>query len=100
LGVALSLSRRLALLARANEAKTYVLEDDYDSEFRFMGCLAMKSLDHQDRVVYARTFTKVMFPRLRLGYRVVAIGLMATFGRARLANLCDILNRNTALQRL
>ena len=84
LGVALSLSRRLALLAWANEAKAYVLEDDYDSEFRFTGrpLPALKSLDHQDRVVYAGTFSKVMFPGLRLGYLVVPSGLAATFVRA------------------
>jgi GntR family transcriptional regulator / MocR family aminotransferase len=86
LGVALSLSRRLALLTWANEAKAYVLEDDYDSEFRFVGrpLPALKSLDHQDRVVYAGTFSKVMFPGLRLGYLVVPTGLVATFVRASL----------------
>jgi GntR family transcriptional regulator / MocR family aminotransferase len=86
LGVALSLSRRLALLAWANEANAYVLEDDYDSEFRFVGrpLPALKSLDHQDRVVYAGTFSKVMFPGLRLGYLVVPTGLAATFVRASL----------------
>jgi GntR family transcriptional regulator/MocR family aminotransferase len=86
LGVALSLSRRLALLAWASEAKAYVLEDDYDSEFRFMGrpLPALKSLDHQDRVVYAGTFSKVMFPGLRLGYLVMPSGLVATFVRASL----------------
>jgi GntR family transcriptional regulator/MocR family aminotransferase len=86
LGVALSLSRRLALLAWANEANAYVLEDDYDSEFRFTGrpLPALKSLDHSDRVVYAGTFSKVMFPGLRLGYLVVPGGLAAKFVRASL----------------
>jgi GntR family transcriptional regulator / MocR family aminotransferase len=86
LGVALSLSRRLALLAWANEANAYVLEDDYDSEFRFTGrpLPALKSLDHEDRVVYAGTFSKVMFPGLRLGYLVVPGELAATFVRASL----------------
>jgi GntR family transcriptional regulator / MocR family aminotransferase len=86
LGVALSLSRRLALLAWANETHAYVLEDDYDSEFRFAGrpLPALKSLDHSDRVVYAGTFSKVMFPGLRLGYLVVPGGLAARFERASL----------------
>jgi GntR family transcriptional regulator / MocR family aminotransferase len=86
LGVALSLSRRLALLAWANEANAYVLEGDYDSEFRFTGrpLPALKSLDHSDRVVYAGTFSKVMFPGLRLGYLVVPGGLAAKFVRASL----------------
>jgi GntR family transcriptional regulator/MocR family aminotransferase len=80
------LSRRLALLAWANEADAYVLEDDYDSEFRFTGrpLPALKSFDHQDRVVYAGTFSKVMFPGLRLGYLVVPSELAATFVRASL----------------
>jgi GntR family transcriptional regulator / MocR family aminotransferase len=86
LGVALSLPRRLTLLAWANKAGAYILEDDYDSEFRFIGrpLPALKSLDRQDRVVYAGTFSKVIFPGLRLGYLVVPDGLAATFVRASL----------------
>jgi GntR family transcriptional regulator/MocR family aminotransferase len=72
----------VALLAWANEANAYALEDDYDSEFRFAGrpLPALKSLDHQDRIVYS----KVMFPGLRLGYLVVPSGLAAAFVRASL----------------
>jgi len=73
LGVSLSLSRRLALLHWANEADAYVVEDDYDSEFRFVGrpLPALKSLDREQRVIYAGTFSKTLFPSLRLGYLVV-----------------------------
>ena len=73
LGVALSLPRRLALLAWAAEARAWVLEDDYDSEFRYTGhkLPPLKILDRGDRVIYAGSFSKVLFPGLRLGYLVV-----------------------------
>jgi GntR family transcriptional regulator/MocR family aminotransferase len=63
LGVALSLPRRLALLGWAAEAGAWVLEDDYDSEFRYTGHPppALKSLDRASRVLYAGSFSKVLF---------------------------------------
>lgn len=81
LGVALSLPRRLSLLRWANEANAYVLEDDYDSEFRFVGrpLPALKSLDREQRVIYAGTFSKALFPGLRLGYLVVPPRLLEAF---------------------
>ena len=84
LGVALSLPRRLALLAWAAEAGAWVLEDDYDSEFRYAGhpLPALKSLDRGGRVLYAGTFSKVLFPGLRLGYLVVPDELAGAFARA------------------
>jgi GntR family transcriptional regulator / MocR family aminotransferase len=71
-GVALSLPRRLAVLGWAAEAGAWLIEDDYDSEFRYTGrpLPALKSLDRQDRVLYAGSFSKVLFPGLRLGYLV------------------------------
>ena len=71
-GVALSLPRRLALLAWATEAGAWIIEDDYDSEFRYTGrpLPALKSLDRTDRVLYAGSFSKTLFPGLRLGYLV------------------------------
>jgi len=73
LGVALSLPRRLALLAWAKAAGAWVIEDDYDSEFRYTSrpLPALKSLDAGERVLYAGSFSKVLFPALRLGYLVV-----------------------------
>ena len=73
LGHTLSLSRRIALLDWAEKASSWIVEDDYDSEFRYLGrpLPALKSLDRHDHVVYCSTFSKVMFPGLRLAYAVV-----------------------------
>jgi GntR family transcriptional regulator / MocR family aminotransferase len=72
-GVALSLPRRLELLAWAADMESWILEDDYDSEFRYVGrpLPSLKSLDRGQRVLYAGSFSKVLFPALRLGYLVV-----------------------------
>jgi len=72
LGVALSLPRRLALLDWAASEGKWIVEDDYDSEFYYEGRLlpALKALDHADRVFYIGTFSKTLFPGLRLGYVV------------------------------
>ena len=84
LGVALSFQRRLALLAWAAEAGSWILEDDYDSEFHYSGhpLPALKSLDRAERVLYAGSFSKVLFPGLRLGYLVVPDELGDAFRRA------------------
>ena len=84
LGVALAMPRRLALLGWAAEAGAWVLEDDYDSEFRYTGhrLPALKSLDRAGRVLYAGSFSKVLFPGLRLGYLVVPDELAEAFLRA------------------
>jgi GntR family transcriptional regulator / MocR family aminotransferase len=84
LGVGLTLPRRLALLAWAAEAGAWVLEDDYDSEFRYTGhrLPALKSLDRAGRVLYAGSFSKVLFPGLRLGYLVAPDELSEAFQRA------------------
>lgn len=86
LGVTLSLERRLSLLAWAARSGAWVLEDDYDSEFRYTGhpLPALKSLDDADRVLFAGSFSKVLFPGLRLGYLVVPDLLMQTVARASL----------------
>ena len=84
LGVTLSLNRRLALLAWAAEAGAWVIEDDYDSEYRYLGrpLPALKSLDEGSRVLYVGTFSKVLLPGLRLGYLVVPIPEVERFDRA------------------
>jgi GntR family transcriptional regulator/MocR family aminotransferase len=86
LGVTMSLKRRLALLAWASEAGAWVIEDDYDSEYRYVGrpLAALQGLDTAGRVIYAGTFSKVLFPALRLGYLVVPRDLIETFAAARL----------------
>lgn len=81
LGVALSPTRRRALLGWARAQGSWVVEDDYDSEFRYQGqpLAALKSQDADDRVIYAGSFSKMLFPGLRLGYLVVPAALIDTF---------------------
>lgn len=73
LGVTMSLARRMSLLEWANRAGAWVLEDDYDSEYRYAGrpLPALQGLDQEGRVIYIGSFSKVMFPSLRIGYMVV-----------------------------
>jgi GntR family transcriptional regulator/MocR family aminotransferase len=81
LGVTLSLKRRMALLKWASSADGWIVEDDYDSEFRYQGrpIPALKSLDRSDRVLYAGTFSKILAPGFRVGYLVVPRRLVARF---------------------
>ncbi|HEV2859607.1 MAG TPA: PLP-dependent aminotransferase family protein [Pyrinomonadaceae bacterium] len=85
LGVTMSLARRLQLLEWAAREGAWVLEDDYDSEYRYAGrpLAAMQGLDRGGRVIYLGTFSKVLFPALRLGYMVVPPDLASAFSNAR-----------------
>ncbi|HEU4332699.1 MAG TPA: PLP-dependent aminotransferase family protein [Lapillicoccus sp.] len=85
LGVRMSLRRRLALLDWAGRHDAAVVEDDYDSDFRYRGrpIETLHSLDSSGRVVYVGSFSKTMLPSLRLGYCVAPPGLVGPLTRAR-----------------
>ena len=89
LGVTLSLARRIALLDWARRADAYILEDDYDSEYHYTRrpLPALRGLDHDGRVIYIGTFSKVLFPALRLGYLILPPHLVEAFRTIR--NLID-----------
>ncbi len=80
-GVSLSLPRRLALIDYAGRTKSWVIEDDYDSELRYTAppLPSLQSLDQSGRVIYVGTFSKLLFPSLRLGYAVVPEPLIDEF---------------------
>lgn len=86
-GVTMPLSRRLELIAWANESKAIVIEDDYDSEYRYIGkpLPAMMSLDRSGCVIYSGTFSKVFSPIIRLGFIVVPDKMIARFRDERVA---------------
>ncbi|MCL6415303.1 PLP-dependent aminotransferase family protein [Aestuariirhabdus sp. Z084] len=85
LGFTLSLERRLQLLDWAKTHNSWIIEDDYDSEFRFRGSplMALQGLDNHDKVIYSGTFSRIMFPGIRLGYLVVPPPLVTPFSKAR-----------------
>jgi GntR family transcriptional regulator/MocR family aminotransferase len=81
LGSTLSATRRMALLDWAERSGAWIVEDDYDSEYRFGGrpLSALQGLDTSGRVIYVGSFSKVMFPALRVGYVVVPRDLIPAF---------------------
>jgi GntR family transcriptional regulator / MocR family aminotransferase len=85
LGVAMGATRRMLLLNWALRSDAWIIEDDYDSEYRFGSrpISSLQGLDSNDRVIYIGTFSKVMFPALRLGYIVIPKDLVAAFSAAR-----------------
>lgn len=78
LGLPLSAERRIELLQWASTNDSWIIEDDYDGEFRYSGypLPSLKSLDQYDRVIYAGSFSKTIFPALKIGYIVVPPGLV------------------------
>ncbi|OWY31472.1 PLP-dependent aminotransferase family protein [Herbaspirillum robiniae] len=81
LSVALSLQRRIELLDWASRSKAWIIEDDYDGEYRYVSrpLPALKSLDRDERVLYAGTFSKVLFPSIRLAYLVAPLSQVQRF---------------------
>ncbi|WP_417804735.1 PLP-dependent aminotransferase family protein [Thalassospira lucentensis] len=81
LGTTLSLARRLAMLHWADANDAWIVEDDYDSDYRYDGppLSSLQGLDRQNRVIYVGTFSRVMFPGIRLGYLVLPKVLIPVF---------------------
>jgi GntR family transcriptional regulator / MocR family aminotransferase len=91
LGATMSAARRLQLLEWAHSVGAWIVEDDYDSEYRYesMPIASMQGLDPGARVIYIGTFSKVLFPSLRLGYMVIPPALVDRFLTVRQTNdLC------------
>lgn len=84
-GATLTLDRRLAAIAWAQREDAWIIEDDYDSEFHYAGMptACVQGLDPQERTIYIGTFTKSMFPGLRIGYMVLPPSLVAPMTVAR-----------------
>jgi len=85
LGTTMSLARRLELLEWAHKSGAWIFEDDYDSEFRYSGrpIPALQGLDDHERVIYAGSFSKVLFPALRLGYLVLPRNLLSSIEKVK-----------------
>lgn len=88
LGVTMSLSRRLLLIEWARETDAWIVEDDYNSEYRYSGrpLASLQGLDPAGRVIYVGTFSKTIFPSLRLGCLVAPAELVDVFTAARALN--------------
>ena len=87
LGMTMSAARRFALLDWAAQNEAWILEDDYDSEFRYVSrpVGALQGMDSHDRVIYIGTFSKALFPAARVGYVVVPPALWSRFLDSRFA---------------
>jgi GntR family transcriptional regulator/MocR family aminotransferase len=89
LGVTMSLARRVELLAWAERTGGWIVEDDYDGEYRYSGAplAPLAALDRSGRVLYVGTFGKVAFPALRLGYLVLPLDLVQPFSQRRAVDM-------------
>lgn len=88
LGMTMSVTRRLSLIETARAAGAWIIEDDYDSEYRYSGhpLASLQGLDQNGRVLYVGTFSKTIFPSLKLGCLVVPPDLVDVFTAARMLN--------------
>lgn len=84
LGITMSLDQRLRLLDWAEQTESWIIEDDYDSEFRYRGhsISALQGLDSGERVLYMGTYSKTMFPSIRIAYLIVPFALVNVFQNA------------------
>ena len=87
-GATMSLERRLRLLQWSRDQDAWILEDDYDGEYRYeeRPLQALQGMDGSGRVIYMGTFGKILFPSLRLGYAVLPASLVSAFVAARAAD--------------
>src|SRR5258707_10617914 len=88
LGMTMSAARRMMLIDWAARNNSWIVEDDYDSEYEFRKrpIAAVQGLDTAARVIYVGTFSKVLFPSLRIGYVVLPADLVSAFCRVRQAS--------------
>ena len=88
-GVVMSLARRLELLAWARKTRGWIVEDDYDGEYRYSGAplAPLAALDQAGRVLYVGTFGKIAYPGLRLGYLVLPVELVEPFSQRRAVDM-------------
>ena len=101
LGATMSAARRLQLLAWAHRSGGWIVEDDYDSEYRYQSLpvASLQGLDGGARVIYIGTFSKTLFPGLRLGYLIVPEALIERFAAVRVAaDLCPPYLHQAALR--
>jgi len=81
MGVTMSFNRRIELLNWARQTGNFIIEDDYDSEYRYVGpkASALAGLDSSGRVIYVGSFSKILFPALRIGYTILPPALIKPF---------------------